>query len=369
MGSGLIWAGIGKGISDAGTAYGGAMLKQVEIENQDRRDELREQRATLRQESLERLKEAMVEERSQKDAARAIKIDERALDIGQQRASKAFEPLAASSAQAGTEGDIELPKETLERFSKENPTIGKQYRDMGLVNSSMPLTRNEGRMQSADDQIQAARELGASSTQLKSYQDLKKTTLDEIREENKETGRKADRDATNSRLDQQARRDEWRYENDGRANDARDKSAAAAMKRADASQRQADAAWARANRPPAEKGAAQERMTTMVNSANQTIEKLNNTSKGTTEESKKNWQRQMDDAVRLRDNATANLNRLFDEEKPAGKGAGASTKPPAANSPATSGKPIPEPKTPQEAKSLKPGTLYKAPDGTIRVKS
>jgi hypothetical protein len=41
-------------------------------------------------------------------------------------------------------------------------------------------------MQAADDQVQAARELGASSTLLKSYQDTKKSVLEAIKEENRE---------------------------------------------------------------------------------------------------------------------------------------------------------------------------------------
>lgn len=175
MGSGLIWASVGKSISDVGSM----MFKSAAEEREN-------ERALQRAEALERLKESMIEERSQRDAAKAIEISQRAQAIGQERQGKAFDALAESSALAGEQGDMPVSKEQLQSLVSSTPQLGKQYRDMGLVEANLPLNRNEARLQAADDQIQAAQELGASSTLLKSYQDVKKSVLDEIKEENRD---------------------------------------------------------------------------------------------------------------------------------------------------------------------------------------
>lgn len=57
-----------------------------------------------------------------------------------------------------------------------------------------------------------------------------------------------------------------------------------------------------------------DRLTTMVNSANTTIKSLQEGSKGNTPEAKAEWQRQMDDAVALRDKAMTLLKGQMDEK-------------------------------------------------------
>lgn len=200
--SGLILGGIGKGIADAGANIANMMYRGIEADRQDARDEEKERRLMMRQEALERLKESMLEERAQKDAAKALEVDKRANEISQRRATGALDKLAESSAMAGEQGDIALSKEQLQGFVGKDPALARQYRGMGLIDQNMPLTRNEERIQSAEDQIQAARELGAGSNLLKSYQDSKKTVLDSIREENKE---KRDEQRHSESMAQQAR--------------------------------------------------------------------------------------------------------------------------------------------------------------------
>lgn len=78
-----------------------------------------------------------------------------------------------------------------------------------------------------------------------------------------------------------------------------------------------------------------DRLTTMVNSANATIKSLTDGSKGNTPEAKAEWQRQYDDAVALRDRAMGLLKGSLDEK----------ANPPAAN-------PTPKPDT-----SEKPPTI------------
>lgn len=73
---------------------------------------------------------------------------------------------------------------------------------------------------------------------------------------------------------------------------------------------------------------SRDRLTTMINSANATIKSLNDGSKGSTPEAKAEWQRQYDDAVALRDKATGLLKGTLDEKanqppKPAAPAPGA----------------------------------------------
>lgn len=189
--SGLIWAGIGKGISDAGSTYGNMMFKAAESELADQRAtqraDLADQRAMQRAEALERLKESMLEERAQRDASKAIEVDARATKIGEDRATKQLGTDITKLGGVARQVQGDSPAATEEDFRKlmeENPQYREVYRSAGLIDRGM--TRNEQRLQAVDDTVQAARELGASSTLLKSYQDTKKSVLDAIREENRE---------------------------------------------------------------------------------------------------------------------------------------------------------------------------------------
>ena len=181
MGSGLIWAGIGKGIADAGSTYGNMAFKAAE-------SELADQRAMQRAEALERLKEQMLEERAQKDAAKAVEVEGRATTIGKERGAK---QIGEEAGKLGSNAALmagDAPAMTPEEYKAHLASLSPEQRNLiaqtGLINRS--VTRNEQRLQGADDQVQAARELGASSTLLKSYQDTKRSVLDEIKAENTE---------------------------------------------------------------------------------------------------------------------------------------------------------------------------------------
>lgn len=336
MGMGLILAGLGKGIADAGSTYGNMMFKASE-------SELADQRAMQRAEALERLKEQMAEERSQKDATKAIEVEGKAAQIGQDRAAKQVSSdassLAANASRMAGDAPAMTADEMKAHLASLSPSERKAVEGTGLIGRS--LTRNEQRLQSAEDSVQAARELGASSNLLKSYQESKKAVLDAIKEENRETkeeNRAAEERAREERRDREGRE---RYEVESR--------------RAGAAEVSAGAAEIRANRP--EKGSSQERLTTMVNSANQTIKSLNEGSRGKTPEEKADWQRQMNDAVKLRDNAQSRLNRLFDED----------------NAPAKPSKPSDNQKPAKTISSLPSGAIqigtsggkpvYQTPDG------
>lgn len=203
--SGLIWAGIGKGIADAGQTFAQAGMRQVELDRQDEREILREERLLKRQEALDELKAARERAREEELQQRVIKetgqVQTRATEIGAARTSKAFDPLAESSAAAGEQGDIPLSKEQLQKLVKDNPALGEQYKKMGLIESSMPLTESQARVRRVDDEVQASMEIGAHSSVIKGLQEKRKSVLEEIREENKEADRKTERDQANRRLD------------------------------------------------------------------------------------------------------------------------------------------------------------------------
>lgn len=185
--SGLIWAGLGRGIADAGAAYSSAMARGAELQWQEQRDEQREARALQRAEALERLKESLLEERAQRDAAKAVEVESRATKIGEERSAKQLTTDVNKLGGVAQQVQGDSPAATAEDFRKlmeENPQYREVYRKAGLIDRGM--TRNEQRLQAVDDTVQAARELGASSTLLKSYQDTKKSVLDAIREENRE---------------------------------------------------------------------------------------------------------------------------------------------------------------------------------------
>lgn len=178
--SGLILAGIGKGIADAGSTFGNMMFKGIESEEADKR-------AMQRAEALERLKEQMIEERAQKDAAKAVEVDARAGLIGQQRAERQLSAdiKGLIGKQAQIAGDAPAAsEEEIRKLIEENPQYREIYRQAGYIDKAP--SRNEQRLQNVEDQVQAARELGASSTLLKSYQETKKSVLEEIKSENVE---------------------------------------------------------------------------------------------------------------------------------------------------------------------------------------
>lgn len=98
-----------------------------------------------------------------------------------------------------------------------------------------------------------------------------------------------------------------------------------------------------------------ERLTSVINAANGTIKSLNEGGKGNTAETKAAWQKSMDDAVAVRDQAQALQKGALEA-----KASSPAPKPEAGG--------MPEPKSASEVARLKPGTRFKAPDGSIRIR-
>lgn len=183
---GLILAGIGKGIADAGAAYAGGMSKMAEFEMQNQRDEAREQRQLRLADQLETQKE-------EKRARQAVEVEQRAAEAPLKR--EALDVIAAGSKVAG-DSPVATKEEVL-KLIKENPEYREVYRKAGLIGED----KMDPRLRRAYDEESAAREVGVSSTMLDSYRKQKTDTLAIIKEENKEVERKSDKEQMDRRLD------------------------------------------------------------------------------------------------------------------------------------------------------------------------
>jgi len=186
--AGIVGSSIGDSIARAGAAIGGYYTNIADLGFKRLNDEEKEARAMQRAEALERLKDQLLEERAQKDAAKAVEVEARATEIGEKRAAKQLTADANKLASNATTIAGDSPAMTADEMKAHleslTPAERKALDGAGLITRSM--SRNEARLQAVEDQVQAARELGASSSLLKSYQDTKKSVLEEIKEENRD---------------------------------------------------------------------------------------------------------------------------------------------------------------------------------------
>lgn len=180
--SGLIWAGIGKGIADAGQTFGAYMAKDIEANRQDEREALREERLLARQEALDRIKadreEAKAEALKTRVATEAVQVESRAADAPIRRDAAAVSKLGSQVA-----GDSPVMEQSeIEGVIRENPQYREVYRKAGLIGED----KMDPRLRAAEDQSTAALELGAHSSVIDAYAKKRKDVLDQIRLENTE---------------------------------------------------------------------------------------------------------------------------------------------------------------------------------------
>jgi hypothetical protein len=180
--SGLIWAGIGKGIADAGQTFGAYMAKDIEANRQDEREALREERLLARQEALDRIKadreEAKAEALKTRVATEAVQVESRAADAPIRRDAAAVSKLGSQVA-----GDSPVMEQSeIEGVIRENPQYREVYRKAGLIGED----KMDPRLRAAEDQATAALELGAHSSVIDAYAKKRKDVLDQIRLENTE---------------------------------------------------------------------------------------------------------------------------------------------------------------------------------------
>jgi hypothetical protein len=238
--SGLIWAGIGKGIADAGSTFGNYMAKDIEATRLAEREALREERLLARQEALERIKadreEAKAEALKTRVAAEAVQVEQRAAEAPMRRDAAALgrdsQTLAKSSAQAGEDGDFALSEDQLKGLLQNDPKLRESYAKSGIIEGAIK-DKMDPRLRAAEDQSQAALELGAHSSVIDAYAKKRRDVLDQIRLEN--TEKKNDQQFTATMAAITQRRD-------------------ASEAKLPIAQQNADANTTRANRPPSSGG-------------------------------------------------------------------------------------------------------------------
>lgn len=254
--SGLIWSALGQSVANAGNTIGSMMLRDIDDQRKREDEERREARAREAEERREAAAIKRMEEadriKSERDATREEELQKRVIkdtaaarargqEIGRAREAAAYDKLAASSALAGEQGDVPLTKEQLAAFGSKDPSIARQYRNMGLIDQNLPLNAQERRLRGAEDELAGAMETGAHSSVIKGFQEIRKGVLDEIREENRD----AQARARDERMDAENRRRDERF---AQSEARRDKQFQALLP---IRQQQADAATTRAERAPA----------------------------------------------------------------------------------------------------------------------
>jgi hypothetical protein len=220
MGSGLIWAGIGKGISDAGDSFGRFMLADIA----DRRQAAREDAYAARQEksyeaqaerqaardaalldrqdaaakaaqekaeALERLKAKLAEEKLEATRTRAksdlVEIGKRADEAEVKRDAPQLE--ADTQRLAGLSSQIKgkSPSTTPEQFAeliKQNPQYRDVYRAAGYIEGAGDPGQRA--LRRIDDESKAAIEIGADQNIINYYKDVRTSVLKQIELQNKQ---------------------------------------------------------------------------------------------------------------------------------------------------------------------------------------
>lgn len=189
--SGLIWAGIGKGIADAGQSFASAGMKQLEMDRQDEREALREQRLLERQEALDRLRadreEAKAEALKQRVITETEAVGVKAAEIGAARdvaqGEKDIKGLINRQSQIAGDAPA-VSEEEVRKLIEENPQYKDIYRKAGYIDKE--LTANQKRLQRVEDESAAALQIGAHSSVIDAYAKKRKDVLEQIREENRE---------------------------------------------------------------------------------------------------------------------------------------------------------------------------------------
>lgn len=193
---GLIWAGIGKGIADAGTTFGGMGIRQYERDEQERRDELRDERAAQREERRALLQEELRREREDREAEERAKFSQRVSERADEMPIKRDAGIIGRLAtKVGGESEA-MSEEEIAKLIKENPQYREVYRQAGYIKDTV-----DPRLQRANDESQAARELGGRATWIEAFDKAKKDTLAQITQENKDKREQGKADQANRRLD------------------------------------------------------------------------------------------------------------------------------------------------------------------------
>jgi uncharacterized protein YdcH (DUF465 family) len=177
---GLIWSGIGQGITNAGQTVGGMMMKDIEYQRQLEAEQRKEDNFIRRQEESQRIRDEAAEVKAEALQQRVIKETTAA------QAAGAEVPSARMAGQLKTvQGQIAgdspvMSKAELQQLIKDNPQYNKIYEEAGYVTE-----KNES-LERAEGAIASAMAAGASSTTIGNLQKQRTAVLDEIKQEFKE---------------------------------------------------------------------------------------------------------------------------------------------------------------------------------------
>lgn len=359
--SGLIWAALGKGIADAGSAIGTTWMKSID-------EDLREQRLLDREERRAKLKEEMDERKEERQAQEraqiATRISQRADAMPAARAETALNrdagKLARSSEQAGAEGDTTLSEEQLREMVKNDPKLRESYRKSGLIEGNID-DRIDPRLRRANDEEQAAREVGAKPTIVEAYAKAKKDMLSQIAQEKRE-------DALDRREARADAREERRWQVDQARMDSMDRRDAVAERNADSNAK-------RAERTGSGKGGsdAPKVRSTYTNDSGNRVAVMSDGTERTLGKAG-DWNKAVASAIAKREKDDYKFSKLPEEEKKAwaverlSSGAPPADAPAAPKAAAPAGGSLPAPTSKAEFDRLPAGTRYTAPDGTVRIK-
>lgn len=228
MGYGLILAGLGKGISEAGSAMGSAAMEDArEKRLMDRTvalDDIREKNKEAREEKLRQKNISDVEKAGQMaDEIAAQRTENKRLqtEAAAKREDEQIAGAASKVVQNNESGNVvtntktkkpisqspSASEEEIAALMKSNPQAYGLYEKAGLINRNtingpaMPEQNRDPRLQRVDDEYSSAVKIGAHSSTLESLDKKRQRTLEEIRVEN------ADKKEEN-RTAEQRRRDD-----------------------------------------------------------------------------------------------------------------------------------------------------------------
>lgn len=197
MGIGLILAGVGKGIADAGTAYGAGVAKGAEMEWKQLEEERSYQRKLdMEDKRAETLKQRVISEiQAVNEKAKQIAADREDAQLGvdaNKIAGVASNVKGASPAASADE---------IKQLMKDHPEYRETYAKAGLIEKPMSMSADKRAIQGAQDKVDAALAIGAHSSVIETFQKSKESLLKEIRDENKERNERERLDQNDRRLD------------------------------------------------------------------------------------------------------------------------------------------------------------------------
>lgn len=169
--SGLILAGIGRGISEAGQTFGNAMMRDYEITRREALEALREERQGAREEAREVRAVKRVEDAAIKDANIFAEAEKSAVGVGETRRFEKFKKDLGQTDMADEDlrkvfdeqydqrkvGNFEGADRYVERYSKQKEDVLNEIRrtggSSGLINQAQNSVKIAQEAERASDRL------------------------------------------------------------------------------------------------------------------------------------------------------------------------------------------------------------------------